>query len=160
MVNRKTRRTGIQVGARCENQFPTQGVELLFGSARFQYPSTNPDHHPLKHGSNQLRIGRERVAGGLQHSHDRLIESESQLLHDLGSVHVGAYGVESDTRLRIAHLGFKKCGDHSCPHLLETLPFLFAAGSFDCFDNLIEVPLQGSLQQRTLVREILIQGSN
>src|SRR5580704_1875196 len=83
MVNLNTRRTGIQVCARCEDQFPTQDVELLFGSTRFQHSSASPDHHSLKHGSNKLRIGLERVAGGLQHSYDRLIESESQLLHDL-----------------------------------------------------------------------------
>ena len=61
-LNRNTRRTSIQVGARHKDQFPTQSVELLLGSTRFQHPAADPDHQTLEYGSNKLWIDGESVS--------------------------------------------------------------------------------------------------
>jgi hypothetical protein len=71
--------------------------------------------------------------------YDRLIGPDSQLLHDLGSVDVGAYGVESDTRLRIPHLRLKKGGDESGHHLAECSTHLLLADEFDGLSDLGEM---------------------
>jgi hypothetical protein len=65
-------------------------------------------------------------------------------LHNLCFVHIGDYGVESETRRRISHFGLKKCGDESSRHLLECFTFLFLADDFDGISDLDEVMFQGS----------------
>jgi len=144
-LNRDTRGTSIQVGARHNDQFPTQGVAFLLRSTRFEHSPADPDHHPLEYGSNKLSIGYDRFAGALQHPDDCLIEPDSHLLHDLRSVHVGAYRIKSDTRLRIPHLGLKKRRDESSYHLTEWFSLLFLANEFYSFSELNEVTFQGSL---------------
>jgi hypothetical protein len=66
--------------------------------------------------------------------------SDSGLLRDLRSIHVGIYGVESDTGLRISHLGLKKYGDESGHHLPECSTLLFLADEFDGVSDLVHVP--------------------
>src|SRR5882672_2767989 len=107
-LNRNTPGASFTVCARHRDQFPTQGVEVLLGSTRFQHHPTDSGHCTLKHGSHKLWIGSERVARSRQHPDDRPIESGSHLLRNLCSVHVGAYSVESDTRPRIPHFGLKE----------------------------------------------------
>jgi len=135
----------LHVRAREDDQFPAQGIELLLRGARFQHPPAYSCHRPLEHGSNQLGIGRQRLAGGRQHEDDRLIGPYSHLLHDPRSVHIGAYRVESDTRLRVLHLGVKECGDEGGHHLLECFTLLFLADQFHGIGDLGEMTFQCSL---------------
>jgi hypothetical protein len=144
-LNQDTRGTSIQVGARHNDQFPTQGVAFLLGSTRFEHSPAGPDHHPVEYGSNKLWIGRDRFAGALQHPDDCLIEPDYLLLHDLRFIHVGALRIKSDTRLRIPHLGLKKGRDESSYHLTEWFSLLFLANEFYSFSDLSEVTFQGSL---------------
>src|SRR5213080_2776511 len=65
--------------------------------------------------------------------------------------YVRTYRVESHTRLRIPHLGFKKCGDQSGHHLPQRSTPLFLADQFDGISDLHEVTSQSSLKKRTLV---------
>ena len=78
--NRDTCRSSIQVRARRNDQFTTQGVGCLLGSIRFKHSPADSDHHPLKHKSNELWIARERFASARQQPHDRLIEPPFHLL--------------------------------------------------------------------------------
>jgi hypothetical protein len=68
------------------------------------------------------------------------VEASCLLLGDFRPVYVGAYGIQSDTRLRIPHLGFQKCVDESSHHLTERSTVLLPAHEFDGFGHLGEVP--------------------
>jgi hypothetical protein len=92
-----------------------------------------------------LWVGRERIGGRRQHSDDRFVGPDFHLLHDLRSVHVGAYGIQSDTRLCFPHLGLEKCSDESDRHLAECSTLLFFADEFDGVSDLGEMTFQGSL---------------
>jgi len=144
-LNWNTGRTSIQVCARYQDQFPTEDLNLLLGGNRFQHSPAYPGHCSLEHGSNKLWVGRERFLGGRQHPDDRLIEPGSHLLRDPRSVHVGAYRVESDTRLRVPHFGLKKCGNESSRHFSEGFTLLFLANKFDGLGDRDKMTLQGSL---------------
>jgi hypothetical protein len=84
------------------------------------------------------------------------MEPSSHLLRDLRSVHVGAYGIESNTRLRIPHFGLKERGDESSRYFTKCFTLLFLANEFDSCCDVGEVTFQGSLQKRALVWEVLI----
>jgi hypothetical protein len=144
-LNRNTRGTSIQVGARHNDQFPKQGVELLQEGTRLQHSPADANHHPLEHGSNQLRIGRERLAGSREHADDGLMEPGSHLLRDFRSVPFGAYGVESNTGLRVPHFGLKERGDESSRHFAKRFTRLFRANVFDSFLDPSEMTFQGGL---------------
>jgi len=77
-------------------------------------------------------------------------------LRDLRSVHVGAYGIESNARLRIPHFGLKERGAGSSHHFTKWFTPLFLANEFDSFRDVGEVRIQASLQKRALVWEVLI----
>jgi diketogulonate reductase-like aldo/keto reductase len=115
-----SRRTDFQVGTREEDKFLPQSVELLLGRSGFEQSSCDSSHGALQHRSYELRVFRERFTRASQHFNNRLVDPYSDLLHDLYSVHVGAHGIESDTRFRIPHLGIEECGDESCRHLPES----------------------------------------
>jgi len=83
------------------------------------------------------------LAGGLQHADNGLVGSDSHFLHDLLSVYVGAYGIESDARLRVPHLGFEKCRHESGRHLLESTTLLFVTDEFHGCRDLVHVTFQG-----------------
>jgi hypothetical protein len=153
-------RTSFQISTCKEDKFFPQSVELLLGSARLQNSPADPNHRTLKHGGYKLRVFRQWLAGGRQHCHNRFAKPHPHLLRDLRSVYIGAYGVESGTRLRIRHLGFKKRRNESRRHVLKSVSLLLPAGSFHRLCNLIEMTSQHSLQQRALVRKVLIQGSD
>lgn len=88
-------------------------------------------------------IGRERFAGGRQHSDYRLIEPAAHLLHDLRGVQVGTHGVECDTRFRTPHFGLKKCGYEGGCHVSECFALLLLADAFNRLGHRDEVTLQG-----------------
>src|SRR5580700_5813399 len=56
-------RTGLQISAYKEDEFPMQGFEFLLGSGRFEHPPAHSCHGSLKHRSDQLRVFRERFTG-------------------------------------------------------------------------------------------------
>ena len=155
-----TRSRGLQVRGRKEDEFLPQDVELLLGRTGFEQSPADSAHCPLQHRSYECRVFREHLAGGGQHCNNGLIGPYTHLLRDLRSVHVGAYGVESDTGFGIPHLGIEECVDESCRHVLERLPFLLPADSFHRLRNFVEVTFQDGLQERALVGEVLIQGSD
>jgi hypothetical protein len=55
-------------------------------------------------------------------------------------------GVESDTRLRMLHLGLKEFGNESGHHFPECSTLLLCADEFDGVRDLVHVTFQGSLQ--------------
>jgi hypothetical protein len=107
-----------------------------------------------------VRIGGEGFGGGCQHPDDRRVRPALHLSHDLRPVHIGAYGVQSYTGLRVFHLGFKKRVNESSHHLPERSALLLLAGEFDCSGDLGEVTCEDSLEERAFVWEVLIQGSD
>jgi hypothetical protein len=87
------------------------------------------------------------LPGGFQHFHNCFIGSNSHLLRDCHSVHIGTDRVESDTRLSIPQFGFEKGGDESGRHLRERVRLLFPTYLLECFGDSIEVSAQGGLEK-------------
>src|ERR1035437_3264197 len=139
------RRAGFQVCAHEEDEFLAQNVELLLGSIGFEQSPADSGHCTLQHQSDELRVFRERFASSCQHFNNRLIGPHSHLLHYLRSVHIGAYGIESDTGFHNPHLGSKEGGDESRRQMLESVSLLLPADLLNCLRNLVEVTFQGSL---------------
>jgi len=106
VLNRGTSQNKHPVGARDNDQFTTQGVDLFLWGAWFPaFSGYTPDHRRIL-SMEAMSCGSvgERFRGGCQHSDDRLLNG-CHLLHDPGCVHVGTNGVEGDTRFRAPHFG-------------------------------------------------------
>jgi hypothetical protein len=67
------------------------------------------------------------------------------LLGHFCAVHIGAYGIESDARFRIAHLGVQECVAESGGHVFERITFLLTADLFKSVGDLVEVTFERRL---------------
>jgi ATP-dependent Lon protease len=119
-LNRKTGRARIQIGARHQDKFPTQGVEFLLGGFRFQHPPTDPQARCLIVKSHPLlfqRFPRDRWSrllesgGSIPSTEVAIVDGKGKLTitGQLGDVmQESAHAAMSYVRSRAVRLGIPK----------------------------------------------------
>jgi pyridoxine 4-dehydrogenase len=151
---------GAEIGVDEDNELFAQRLDLALGRLCFEDSAGDSIEGRHDDGGNDFRIFGEAFFCSCEESSYGAECACACRFCDSLPFDVGAYGVQGCACLHITHLCVEVGGEEGGRHFKQTFVPVAFADVEDGFVDLIHVASECSLQQRALVGEVLIEGSD
>ena len=156
---------GGEVGAGEEDELFAHMREEAGGVGGLEEDAADADHGTHEDGGDEVGVrvvegGVEGVGGGGEEIGEGEVEAAAKFMGDAGAVDIGADGVEGGADAGALHFGVEEGTDDGGDHDLEGGAAVGAADVFDGLPDVLEVLLEGGLEEGAFIGKVLVEGAD